>query len=295
MGNRAISLPFLPGDLAMAHQAALSGRNGWQEAGFQNGITIRRCPIRSFSITAMPFMGVTRSAGSAVRPRTAAFGCIRVTPVRCLRWYSARARQLQPSLSTEAIRWVCKSQFSETTKCHGTADLSPGRGRLHSSDRMCIETCFVNSIAHSSEMSPKALRSRATKLREPRTPWVKSGPVRRKTTKVSSDNASPVPMASRHHRHRCAWQQSRRDGPLNAGAPSSRAITVPANDGAPSLKSYPLVITGAGALPLPTKQPPRLSAVTTSASASATFFISIPLFPMGPLWPGQRRSLRVAQ
>jgi hypothetical protein len=48
---------------------------------------------------------------------------------------------------------------------------------------------------------------------------------------------------------------------------------MPATNGALSLKFYPLVTTGAGALPLPTKQPPKLSAVTTNASASATFFI----------------------
>ena len=54
-------------------------------------------------------------------------------------------------------------------------------------------------------------------------------------------------------------------------------------NGARRLKSYPLVIIGAGALPLPTKQPPKLSAATTNASASATFFIESP-FSNGPLW-----------
>ena len=51
---------------------------------------------------------------------------------------------------------------------------------------------------------------------------------------------------------------------------------------------YPLVITGAGALPLPTKQPPKLNAVTTNASASATFFMDPPI--KRALWcPHQRR------
>jgi hypothetical protein len=70
-------------------------------------------------------------------------------------------------------------------------------------------------------------------------------------------------------------------GPLNGRAPSSRTITVLANERRPSLEYYPLVTTGAGALPLPTKQPPKLSAVTTNASASATFFIEFP-FSNGP-------------
>ena len=37
--------------------------------------------------------------------------------------------------------------------------------------------------------------------------------------------------------------------------------------------SYPLVTTGGGALPLPTKQPPKLRPATTNANASAIFFI----------------------
>ena len=42
-------------------------------------------------------------------------------------------------------------------------------------------------------------------------------------------------------------------------------------------RTQPFVMTGAGALPLPTKQPPKLKAATTSANASATFFILSPL------------------
>jgi hypothetical protein len=41
---------------------------------------------------------------------------------------------------------------------------------------------------------------------------------------------------------------------------------------------YPLVTTGAGALPLPTKHPPKLKPATTKTNASATFFITFPLF-----------------
>jgi hypothetical protein len=39
-------------------------------------------------------------------------------------------------------------------------------------------------------------------------------------------------------------------------------------------------MTGAGALPLPTKQPPRLKPATTKANASATFFILAPLWEL---------------
>ena len=59
-------------------------------------------------------------------------------------------------------------------------------------------------------------------------------------------------------------------------------------NGARSVKPYPLVIIGAGALPLPTKQPPKLSAVTTKASASATFFIESPFY-LRPFVARQRR------
>ena len=38
----------------------------------------------------------------------------------------------------------------------------------------------------------------------------------------------------------------------------------------------PLVTIGAGALPLPTKQPPRLKPATTKANASANFFMGHP-------------------
>jgi hypothetical protein len=41
-------------------------------------------------------------------------------------------------------------------------------------------------------------------------------------------------------------------------------------------ENQPFVTTGAGALPLPTKQPPKLKPATTSANASATFFIPAP-------------------
>jgi len=41
-----------------------------------------------------------------------------------------------------------------------------------------------------------------------------------------------------------------------------------------STTRHPLVTTGGGALPLPTKQPAKLSEATTRASAKATFFIS---------------------
>jgi hypothetical protein len=37
-----------------------------------------------------------------------------------------------------------------------------------------------------------------------------------------------------------------------------------------------LVTIGAGALPLPTKQPPRLKPATTKTNASATFFMTSP-------------------
>lgn len=37
-------------------------------------------------------------------------------------------------------------------------------------------------------------------------------------------------------------------------------------------------MTGAGALPLPTKQPPKLNPTTTKAIASAIFFTERPLF-----------------
>src|SRR6188768_3087778 len=70
--------------------------------------------------------------------------------------------------------------------------------------------------------------------------------------------------------------QGRIRGPLNTGRPS-RGHAVLANERRPKLQAYPLVTIGAGALPLPTKQPPKLSAVTTSASASATFLIGSPL------------------
>lgn len=56
-----------------------------------------------------------------------------------------------------------------------------------------------------------------------------------------------------------------------------------ANERRPKPQAYPLVTIGAGALPLPTKQPPKLSAVTTKASANATFFIDFPFFS-GSLW-----------
>ena len=58
-----------------------------------------------------------------------------------------------------------------------------------------------------------------------------------------------------------------------------KTITVLANERRPTLQAYPLVTIGVGALPLPTKQPPRLSAVTTNASANATFFIEPPFQP----------------
>jgi hypothetical protein len=49
---------------------------------------------------------------------------------------------------------------------------------------------------------------------------------------------------------------------------SSESLTVPWE-----LADYqPLVTTGGGALPLPTKQPAKLSEPTTNATASASFF-----------------------
>src|SRR6188508_2781583 len=77
------------------------------------------------------------------------------------------------------------------------------------------------------------------------------------------------------------WRAARTDRvrrPLNERAPSSQDHRGACNDGARRLKPYPLVIIGAGALPLPTKQPPKLSAVTTKASARATFFIESPFY-----------------
>jgi len=67
-----------------------------------------------------------------------------------------------------------------------------------------------------------------------------------------------------------------------------KTITVLANERRPTLQAYPLVTIGVGALPLPTKQPPRLSAVTTNASANATFFIESP-FVLRPFVARQRR------
>jgi len=65
-------------------------------------------------------------------------------------------------------------------------------------------------------------------------------------------------------------------------------IAVLANERGPKPQAYPLVTIGAGALPLPTKQPPKLSAVTTNASASAAFFIESPFF-LRPFVARQRR------
>ena len=77
--------------------------------------------------------------------------------------------------------------------------------------------------------------------------------------------------------------------PLNARAPSvTGPLRSSRTNGARRLKSYPLVTIGAGALPLPTKQPPKLSAVTTKASASATFFIESPFY-LRPFVARQRR------
>jgi hypothetical protein len=42
-------------------------------------------------------------------------------------------------------------------------------------------------------------------------------------------------------------------------------------------------MTGAGALPLPTKHPPKLSPATTKAKASAIFFTVDPLMLNGTL------------
>ena len=39
----------------------------------------------------------------------------------------------------------------------------------------------------------------------------------------------------------------------------------------------PLVMTGAGALPLPTKHPPKLNPATTKTIANAIFFMELPL------------------
>ena len=44
----------------------------------------------------------------------------------------------------------------------------------------------------------------------------------------------------------------------------------------PALFNQPLVTIGAGALPLPTKQPAKLKEATTNASAKAVFFIRFP-------------------
>src|SRR6187399_1005087 len=87
------------------------------------------------------------------------------------------------------------------------------------------------------------------------------------------------------------WRAARTDRvrrPLNERAPSSQDHRGACNDGARRLKPYPLVIIGAGALPLPTKQPPKLSAVTTKASARATFFIESPFY-LRPFVARQRR------
>ena len=41
--------------------------------------------------------------------------------------------------------------------------------------------------------------------------------------------------------------------------------------------NQPLVTIGAGALPLPTKQPAKLKEATTNASAKAVFFMTSPI------------------